>query len=176
MVKNILIAFAATLTGLLGYAALQPSDFRVERAVVMSAPAKAVFAQVNDFHRWQEWSPWAKLDPAAKATFAGPASGVGASFHWAGNREVGEGKMTITESRPHELIRINLEFLKPFKGTNTTEFTFRPEGSQTRVTWSMYGKNNYISKIFCMFMDMDKMVGGMYEKGLASIQAIVEKP
>jgi hypothetical protein len=82
-----------------------------------------VFAQVNDFHNWEAWSPWAKLDPAAKATFEGPHPGKGAIFRWAGNEEVGEGSMTITESRPSELIKIKLEFLKPFEATNTAEFT-----------------------------------------------------
>jgi hypothetical protein len=80
---------------------------------------------VNDFHNWEAWSPWAKLDPAAKATFEGPSAGTGAIFKWAGNKEVGEGSMTITESRPSDLIRIKLEFLRPFEATNSAEFTFK---------------------------------------------------
>ena len=144
------------------------------RSATISAPAPAVFAQVNDFHNWEAWSPWAKLDPAAKATFEGPSTGTGAIFKWAGNKEVGEGSMTITESRPSDLIRIKLEFLRPFEATNSAEFTFKPEGNRTAVTWSMEGKNNFIAKAVCLFMNMDKMVGGQFEQGLAQMKAVVE--
>ncbi len=129
---------------------------------------------MNDFHNWEAWSPWAKLDPAAKATFEGPSTGTGAIFKWAGNKEVGEGSMTITESRPSDLIRIKLEFLRPFEATNSAEFTFKPEGNRTGVTWSMEGKNNFIAKAVCLFMNMDKMVGGQFEQGLAQMKAVVE--
>lgn len=174
MIKKILIGVAAIVVAFVVIVALQPSDFRIVRAALISAPAPAVFAQVNDFHNWEAWSPWAKLDPAAKATFEGPAAGIGAIFRWAGNAEVGEGSMTITESRPSDLIRIKLEFLKPFAATNHTEFTFNPVGNQTAVTWRMEGQNNFIARAVCLFMNMDKMVGGQFEKGLASMKSVVE--
>lgn len=154
--------------------AMQPSEFRIERSAVIAAPAPAVFAQVDDFHNWEAWSPWAKLDPAAKNWFEGAPSGKGAAFSWAGNNKVGEGRMTITESRPNELIRIKLEFLKPFDATNTAEFTFRPEGERTAVTWSMYGHNNFISRAVFLFVNMDKALGGEFEKGLASMKSAAE--
>jgi len=154
--------------------AMQPSEFRIERSAVIAAPAPAVFAQVDDFHNWEAWSPWAKLDPAAKNSFEGAPAGKGAAFSWAGNNKVGEGRMTITESRPNELIRIKLEFLKPFDATNTAEFTFRPEGERTAVTWSMYGHNNFISRAVFLFVNMDKALGGEFEKGLASMKSAAE--
>jgi hypothetical protein len=174
MLKKILIALAAIVVVFVGVVAMQPSDFRIVRTATMSTPASAVFAQVNDFHNWEAWSPWAKLDPAAKNSFEGPSAGIGTIFRWAGNKEVGEGSMTITESRPSDLIRIKLEFLKPFAATNSAEFTFKPDGDQTAVTWSMAGKNNFISKAICLFMNMDKMVGGKFEEGLAAMKSIVE--
>ena len=174
MIKKILIGLAVIVVVFVGVVAMQPSDFRIVRTATMSAPAPAVFAQVNDFHNWEAWSPWAKLDPAAKNSFEGPSAGIGAIFRWAGNKEVGEGSMTITESRPSDLIRITLEFLKPFAATNSAEFTFKPDGDQTAVTWSMAGKNNFISKAICLFMNMDKMVGGKFEEGLAAMKSIVE--
>jgi len=174
MLKRILIALAVIVIVFVGVVAMQPSEFRIVRTATIAAPAPAVFAQVNDFHNWEAWSPWAKLDPAAKNSFEGAAAGAGATFRWAGNKEVGEGSMTITESRPSDLIRIKLEFLKPFAATNTTEFTFKPEGNQTAVTWSMAGKNNFIAKAFCLFMNMDKTVGGDFEKGLARMQSVVQ--
>lgn len=174
MLRKILIALAVIVVLFVIIVALQPSEFRIVRSATISAPPPAVFAQVNDFHKWEAWSPWAKLDPTAKATFEGPSAGTGAIFRWAGNNEVGEGSMMITESRPSDLIRIKLEFLKPFAATSTAEFTFKPEGNQTAVTWSMEGENNFIAKAFCLFMDMDKMVGGQFEKGLASMKSVVE--
>ncbi len=174
MLKKILIVLAAIVVVFVAVVAMQPSEFRVMRTATMSAPASAVFAQVNDLHKWEAWSPWAKLDPAAKNAFEGPPAGTGAIFRWAGNNQVGEGSMTITESRPNELIRFNLEFVKPMAGTSTAEFTFKPEGNQTAVTWSMTGKNNFIAKAMCLFMNMDHMVGGQFEKGLAAMKSIVE--
>jgi Polyketide cyclase / dehydrase and lipid transport len=174
MLKKFLIAIAAIIVVFVVVVALQPSEFRIVRSATISAPAPAVFAQVNDFHNWEAWSTWAKLDPAAKATFEGPSTGTGAIFKWAGNKEVGEGSMTITESRPSDLIRIKLEFLRPFEATNSAEFTFKPEGNRTAVTWSMEGKNNFIAKAVCLFMNMDKMVGGQFEQGLAQMKAVVE--
>jgi uncharacterized protein YndB with AHSA1/START domain len=149
MFKKILIGIPVILVAFVVIVALQPSDFRIVRSINISTPPATVFAQVNDFHNWEAWSPWAKLDPAAKATFEGPSAGDGAIFRWVGNEEVGEGNMTITESRPSDLIRIKLEFLKPFAATNTAEFTFKPEGNRTVVTWSMFGTNNFIAKAFC---------------------------
>jgi Polyketide cyclase / dehydrase and lipid transport len=172
----VLVALAVIVALFLIAVAMQPSTFRVSRSAKISAPPATVFAQVNDFHNWDAWSPWAKIDPACKFSFDGPPAGVGAKFAWAGNKKVGEGRMTITESKPTELILINLEFLKPFKATNTTEFTFKPEGNQTYVTWTMTGKNNFFFKAFCMFMNMDKMVGGDFERGLANMKAVVETP
>ena len=174
MFTNILIAIAVIVIVFVVVVAMRPSEFRVTRKASISAPAPSVFAQVNDLHLWQEWSPWAKMDPAAKNTFEGPPAGTGAAFAWAGNSKVGEGRMTITESRPNDLIRFRLDFLKPFKGTNIAEFTFKPEGNQTAVTWSMTGRYNFIVKAMSLFMSCDKMIGGQFEKGLAQMKSIVE--
>ncbi len=174
LLKKILIALIVIVGIFVAVVALQPSEYRVSRSATLSAPVSAVFAQVNDFHSWETWSPWAKLDPAAKTTYEGPSSGTGAIFRWVGNSDVGEGNMTITESRPSDLIKIRLEFIKPFPGVSTTEFTFKPEGGGTAVTWTMSGTNNFIGKAMCLFMNMDKMVGGDFEKGLANMKSVVE--
>jgi len=178
MTKKILLVALAVLAAVVVVfvivVSIQPADFRITRSATMSAAPADVFAQVNDFHNWNAWSPWAKLDPAAKNSFEGPSSGEGAVFRWAGNDEVGEGSMTITESRPPELVGIRLDFLRPFEGTSNAEFTFKPVGDQTEVTWSMHGENNFIAKAFCMFMDMEKMLGDQFEQGLANLKSIVE--
>ncbi len=166
MLKKILIALAVMVAAFVGVVALQPSEFRVVRTATIAAPAPTVFAEVNDFHRWEAWSPWAKLDPAAKVSFAGQPAGTGAIFTWSGNDKIGEGRMTLVESRPSDLVRIKTDFVKPFEGTSNTEFTFRPEGNQISVTREMTGHNNFIGRAVCLFMNMDKTVGGDFEKGL----------
>jgi uncharacterized protein YndB with AHSA1/START domain len=174
MIQDILIAALVIVVVFVIFIALQPAQFRVTRTGIISAPPAAVFAQVNDLHMWEGWSPWAKLDPAAKKSHEGPAAGVGAVYRWAGNRKVGEGSMTIIESRPAELIRFKLEFLKPFKGTNTAEFTFQPEGNQTAVTWSLSGKNSFTSKAMGFIVNSDKRIGSQFEQGLADLKFMVE--
>jgi len=174
MITKILIAVAILIVVLVIVVVLQPSEFRVTRTATVSAPPAVVFDQVNDLHKYQTWSPFAKVDPAMKTTLEGPQAGTGAVLAWAGNSKAGEGRMTLTESRPNELVRFNLEFFKPFKATNIAEFTFKPEGDQTVVTWSMTGKNNFMFKAVGLFMNCDKMVGGMFEEGLANLKTIAE--
>jgi Polyketide cyclase / dehydrase and lipid transport len=174
MIKKILLGLVAIIAVILIVAAFQPADYRIVRSATLSAPPAAVFAQVNDLHLWQAWSPWAKLDPAMKTSYAGPATGVGAVSSWDGNNDVGAGSMTITESQPDSLVRFRLDFLKPFKDTCTSDFTFKPAGNQTVVTWSMDGKKQYVSKVMCLFLNMDKMVGGQFETGLADLKKTVE--
>lgn len=172
MFISILIALALLLV-LIIVVALQPDDFRISRKTIISAPAAEVFPHVNELRQWAVWSPWAKMDPEAKMTYEGPASGVGAIHAWVGPK-TGAGRMTITESRPSELIRFRLDFLKPFQATHTAEFTFEPEGGQTTVTWSMIGKNNFMAKAFKLLVNCDKMVGSEFEKGLADLKRLSE--
>lgn len=174
MLIKIFIGLAVIVVVFLVAAALQPSDLRVERSIVVSAPAALAFGQLNDLHKWEAMSPYVRYDPAAKYTFDGPATGVGATVAWAGNSKVGVGRMTIVDSRPNEFIRMKLEFLKPFACTNTAEFTFRAAGSETKVTWAMYGENKFIGKAMGLVMDMDKMIGSDFEVGLTNLKNLVE--
>lgn len=174
MITAILITLAALIVIFIAVVASRPNDFRITRSALIAAPPDIVFEQVNDLRRFQDWSPWAKRDPNARNTFEGPTAGTGAVFKWAGNKDVGEGIMTLTESRPHELVRFRLEFLRPFAATNSVEFTFTPEDGQTRVTWSMFGQSRFLCKAFGLFVNMDEMCGRDFEKGLASMREIAE--
>lgn len=178
MIKKILLGIVVLIIVLIAVflvmVMLQPSHYQIERNATINAPAPVVFAQVNDFHKWNAWSPWANLDPNMKQSFEGQPSGVGAMYSWAGNSDVGEGKMTIIESRSGELIRIQLDFIKPFAASNTTDFVFTTQGNQTNVKWQMAGNNNFLAKAFSVFVNMDKMVGGDFEKGLAKLKAVSE--
>jgi len=169
-----LIVLAVLVIVLLVVAALQPADFRVARSATIAAPPAVVFAQVNDLYKFQAWSPWAKIDPAARTTYEGPPAGPGAVFRWDGNGKVGAGAMTVTESRPAERVAFRLDFLRPFKGTNTAVFTFQPDGGKTAVTWTITGRSSFIPRVICLFLSMDRMVGGQFEQGLASLKSIAE--
>lgn len=174
MLKRIALGLAAVVALFAAYVALQPSTFRIERSAIVVAPASSVFQQVNDFHAWQAWSPWAKLDSDAKATFEGPASGQGAVFRWAGNEQVGEGSMTVTESKPDERVAIRLDFVKPWEGKSDTEFTFKADGPRTIVTWAMSGERSFIEKAVSLVFNGDKVIGGQFEKGLANLKQVTE--
>lgn len=178
MLVDILIVVAAVLAIVLVVLFLvvsrRPGEFRIERTGSFAAPPEKVFGQIDDFHNWKAWSPWAKLDPNATETHEGPPSGVGASMSWNGNKKVGAGRMTILDSKPHESIRIKLEFLRPMKVTNTAEFTVRPANGGSTVLWAMTGVNGFVGKAFGMMVNMDKLIGADFEKGLANLKAVVE--
>lgn len=175
MLKKILIAIAVVILVLVAVVAMQPSAYLVSRTTSIAAPLPDAYGLVNDFHNWEKWPPWGKLDPGMKVTYEGRASGPGAIYAWTGNDKVGEGRMTILDGRPGELIRIKLEFIKPFASTCITEFTFSGAANATTVTWIMKGENNFIEKGMCLFMGgMDKMIGSDFEKGLAQLKAEVE--
>jgi carbon monoxide dehydrogenase subunit G len=173
MLKKIALALALSLAALAVFIATRPSEFRIARSRTLAAPPDVVHAFVNDFHRWPAWSPWEKLDPAMKREHSGAPAGPGAVYYWSGNDQVGEGRMTITDSRPPRSVTIRLEFLKPWAATNTTQLDFTPAGAGTNVTWTMTGHNNFMAKAFSVFMDMDKMVGPDFERGLANLDAAV---
>ena len=174
MMQKILIGLIAMIGSFLALILLQPSDYQITRTTTISAPAQDVFAQIDDFHRWQAWSPWAERDPKAKVSFDGPASGKGAVFAWSGNNEVGEGRMTLVESQPGALVKIRTDFVKPFVGSSYSDFTLKGEGEGTSLTWSMSGQNDFIGKAICLFISMDKVLGGEMAKGLAGIKRIAE--
>ena len=175
MLRKALIGLAALIVILLAVIATRSSTYRVERTTRIAAPPEVVFALVNDFHAWDRWSPWAHLDPSMKTTYGGPPSGAGASYAWVGNDKVGQGNMRITESRPPQKVGIRLEFVKPMASVNETEFTFRPDGSVTRVSWVVSGPLDFMGKAMDLFVGMDRMIGGDFEKGLASVRREAEE-
>jgi len=175
MLKKILLGLAAVLVVLLIVISLQPSEFKVSRSTVIQAPAGKIFGYVAVLRDWEKWSPWVKLDPNAKITYEGPASGPGAIMRWEGNSDVGAGSMTLTGGKPPESIDFRLDFLKPMEGTSTANFTFVQEGENTTLTWTMEGHNNFMAKAISLIFNCEKMVGEQFEKGLASLKELAEK-
>jgi uncharacterized protein YndB with AHSA1/START domain len=169
------IVAVVLLAALFIYAATKPDVFRVQRAASIKAPPEKIFPFVNDLHRFGAWSPYGKKDPAMKRTFSGPESGSGAVYEWDGDKNVGQGRMEISDTSPPSRVTIRLDFLRPFEAHNMVEFTLAPKGDSTDVTWAMQGPVPYVAKIMHVFFDMDSMVGKDFEAGLANLKSIAEK-
>ena len=173
--KNVLVALLVLTAAFIGFVATRPTNYHVERSMTFAAPPQAVYAQIADFHKWQDWSPWEKIDPAMKKDFGGAESGTGATYHWSGNDRVGEGRMAIKDATAPSNVDIQLDFVKPFTATCDTKFAIAPEGAGSRVTWSIDGKNNFMGKAMGVFMGgMDKMMGPDFERGLGQMKTAAE--
>lgn len=176
--KKVLLGIVAVLAvlvlGVLALAATRPTHYTIQRSATVAAAPSTVHALVDDMHRFPEWSPWQKLDPAMKVTHGGPPAGVGATYHWVGNKDAGEGRMTITESTPGEAVVMKLEFIKPFASVATTTLAMAPEGEGSKVTWMMEGDWDFMSKIMGLFMNMDTMIGKDFTEGLANLDRLAQ--
>jgi hypothetical protein len=171
----VLIGIGALVAILLVVVATRPDTYHVERSTKIAAPADAIFAEVNDFQAFPAWSPWQKRDPAIKTTISTPSAGVGATYAWEGNKQVGKGKMTLTESQAPTHTKERLEFLEPFPSVADTGFNIKPEGdSASTITWYMDGKANFMGKAMSLVMNMDQMIGKDFEEGLANLKKVVE--
>jgi uncharacterized protein YndB with AHSA1/START domain len=175
MLVAVAIVIGVLLVGLLGFAVTRPNTFQVKRTQSIEAPPDRIFALIEDYHQWAAWSPYEKLDPTMKKTFSGAERGRGAVYNWAGNNKAGEGRMEIVDAVSPRLVKIKLDFLKPFEGHNTAEFTVDAKGGSTEVTWAMYGPMPFMFKLMSIFFNMDKMLGKDFSEGLTNLKAIAEK-
>jgi len=174
MQYGILGAVALLIIGVLAYAASKPDTFRIERSIIIDIPPGPIFEILSDFHQSTHWSPWEKLDPLATMTLSCAPRGVGAIYEWDGNNEVGKGRQEILEATSPSKVLIQLDFFRPFKARNTAESTMSTQGNSTHVNWAMFGPQHFMGKVMCLFMNMDKMVGKDFEKGLSNLKAYVE--
>jgi hypothetical protein len=174
MLKKIAVVVVVLIAGVLVFAATKPDTFRVQRTASIKAPPEKIAAVLGDFHGWQAWSPWEKMDPAMKRSYSGAEKGKGAAYAWEGNGKVGQGRMEITDAAPAR-VALDLDFIKPFEAHNKVVFTLTPKGDATEVNWAMHGPVPYMAKIVHVFMDMDSMVGKDFEAGLANLKTITEK-
>jgi hypothetical protein len=175
MFKKIAVAVIVLILLVLAYAATQPDSFRVQRMVAIKAPPAKIMPLISDFHQWPIWSPWEKLDPHMTRTFSGAPRDMGAVYAWTGNDKVGAGRMEITGMTATGNVTIKLDFLKPLESHNVTEFVLQPQGDMTTVTWSMTGPSSYLTKLMGVFVSMDSMIGGDFERGLANMKSAAER-
>ncbi|HXH71197.1 MAG TPA: SRPBCC family protein [Mariprofundaceae bacterium] len=174
MFKIAILSAGALIAAVLGYAATRPDSFQVTRSITIKAKPETIFPYINDFRQWQAWTPYNK-DPEMKKTFGDTVTGTGATYAWEGNREVGKGDITIIDTQPPGMVEFELHMIKPFEGRNHVVFTLAAEGDTTRVTWAIDGKNSFTGKLISLFMDVDKMIGTDFEKGLQSLKTVVER-
>ncbi len=172
---TVLVILVLIVAALLAYVASRPDTFRVERSIRIEASAETIFPHINNLHQWEAWSPWEKVDPGVQRSYSGADSGPGAVYAWQGNNKVGQGRMEITATTPPQRVLMKIDFIKPFEGHNSIEFTLVPDGDATRVTHAMYGPNQFLSKLMGLFFSMDGMIGQKFEEGLASLKALAEK-
>jgi len=173
MITTVVIVVAVAVAAVLAYAATKSDTFMVQRSTRIAAPPEQIFPLIDDLHAQSAWSPFEK-DPTMKRTYSGAPRGPGAAYAWDGNRQVGAGRIAITSSTPPSNVVLLLEMARPFKASNTVEFTLDRNGAGTDVTWAMAGRRPYLAKLMSVFMDCDKMVGSQFEDGLARLKALVE--
>jgi uncharacterized protein YndB with AHSA1/START domain len=172
---KIVIVLAVLVAAILVYAATRPDTIRITRSTIINASPEAIFALINDFHNWIRWAPQDREDPSMMRTFSGPPSGVGSISDWESTGSAGKGRMSITEASPPTKISIKVDFVKPFEAHNLNQFTLDPDGSSTKVTWTMQGTNVYMTKVMSVFVNLDRLMGKHFESGLGDLKAIAEK-
>ena len=176
MIKTVLILVVVAIAIVLAYAATRPDTFHIERSADIKAPPEKLFPLINDLRAMGTWSPYEKKDPQMKRSFSGAATGKGQVYDFEGNKEVGSGRLEILDASAPQTVVMKLDMFKPFNASNTVTFKLQPKGDTTRVTWGMDGASPYLAKVMHLFFNMDAMVGGDFEKGLANLKSLAEQP
>lgn len=174
MIRKVGSGLLVILGLFIGYVAIQSPDYRVSREVRIDASAEQIFPHLNNSKLMNDWNPWLKVDPAASISFSGPEEGVGSQTSWKGGKDVGTGSATVVESVPNRVVRTQLEYQEPYPMVQMAELEVRPAESGSIVTWSVKGRNNFVGRLICVFMNMDKHIGTTFEKGLMDLKTRVE--
>jgi hypothetical protein len=162
------------VVGILAGASMQEEHTHLERSVVVDATPADMTYFSHDLKGVNEWSPWEGKDPSMERVYSDPSAGVGATYHWTGNDEVGEGTMTIKSVMDGE-VAIDLHFIAPFEGDSVATITYVEQGDGMKVTWAFDQDNVLMSKVMMLFMDFEGMLGPDYEKGMELLKPLVEK-
>lgn len=170
MARFIGIAAVVLIVGVIAFITSRPDTFLITRTRQLDASPDAVYALINNFSLWRQWSPYENVDPNMERQYEGPAAGVGARYSYKGNRNIGVGRMEILESKPGERIDIRLEFIEPFAAVNQASFVLEAVDKGTRVTWSMSGPNTFMGKAMMAFGFMESFIGKQLEKGLTDLE------
>ncbi|MEQ1665703.1 MAG: SRPBCC family protein [Bdellovibrionales bacterium] len=174
MIKKILIGIGVLFLILLAYAAMQPADYVIQREISINAKPEVIFPYLSGTKKNDEWMPWKDSDPSVKATYSGPDDGVGSISSWESTGQMGVGSAEITEVILNQKVIAKITYTKPMAFTQISEFLLIPNGDQTTMRWTVNGQNSFVSRVVCLFMNMDKYVGGEFLKGLNKLKNLVE--
>lgn len=175
MIQKAAILLAVILGFFILYVAMKSPDYVITRQITIHAPAEKIFPFLNNTKLAELWGPWKDVDPDATMSYTGPEEGIGAKTSWVGGKQLGTGSATIVDSVANAKVDIKLEYSKPMAMTQDSEYLITPDGAQNVVSWTVKGQNGFAGRLMSTFVDMDKVVGGMFEKGLAKLKAVVEK-
>jgi carbon monoxide dehydrogenase subunit G len=170
----IVVAIAVAIAILFICASTKPDIFHVERSIDIKATPERIFPFINDFHQWDAWTPYNK-DPGMQKSYSGSDSGKGAHYAWTGNKKVGQGEITITDTTPPNQLVFDLHMIKPFEGRNVATFSLIESGDSTKVTWGLDDKHTLKLKVITLFLNLDQVIGKDFEVGLTRLKALVEK-
>ena len=174
MLKKLILGLLIFVVLLCGYAAMKPSDYFITREITIHKPVEKIFQYLNSSKLMALWSPWAEIDPKAKMEITGPEAGIGSKTSWEGGEKLGTGSAAIVDSVENQRVSVKLEYVKPFQMIQDAEYLVKSVGSESVVTWSVKGKNNFMGRLMCIFVNVDKTVGGMFEKGLSNLKMLAE--
>jgi len=174
MLKKIVLGIGALTLVVFGIAGLQSPDYTVSRSIIIHAPAEKIFPHLNNQKLAEQWGPWASMDPDSKMTYSGPEDGIGAKVRWTGGKKMGTGSATIVNVIANERVDIRIEYTEPMGMVQDSEYLITPEGENSKVSWTVRGKNSLVGRVMCLFTSIDKMVGPMFEKGLSNLKILIE--
>lgn len=174
MFVKIMIAVAIIVAGILITAGLQSPDYLITRTISINATPETIFPHLNSAQKSYDWMPWKAMDSQIQMNFSGPEEGPGSKASWSSPGEMGTGNSVVTESNFNKNVKVDIEYEKPVQMTQKSEFSMQPSANGTLVAWSVTGTNSFIGRVVCLFMNMDKMVGENFEKGLANLKTKIE--
>jgi len=174
MVKKILLGLAIVIALLLGYVAVQPPTMDISRELLIKASPETLFPYINNSKKADSWMPWSETDPEVKTTYSGPEEGIGSTSSWTSPGQMGDGKAVVVESRANQVVKTQLNYTKPMVMSQLSEMTLTPTNDGTIVKWRVTGEQPFIGRLFCLVFNMEKTVGGEFEKGLNKLKSTVE--
>jgi len=172
IIKNLLIGLAVLILGLAAVGMLLPSEFRVERSIMIQAPSGDIYPHIADLRQWRKWGVWFQRDPEMQVAYEGEVAEVGMKSSWQSQQE-GSGEMQLLKVMPYQSIQYSLYFPE-FDMGSTGEFMLKDKEGSTQVVWVDYGDvgNNPVNRYFALFMD--DLIGPDFETGLKNLKGLVE--
>ena len=174
MLINILLVLIAIAALLLIVSATRPNTFQLERSVLIMAPPERIYPLIASVREMSRWNPFEAQDPALNRQYSAVESGPSSAIDFVG-RKAGTGRLEVREAVPPSRVTMQLIMQKPLAASNRIDFSLLPQGGATQVTWAMNGPVSLFGRVLHLVINMDRMLGGQFESGLASLKALAER-